>query len=76
MKNKKMKKALIAALIIVLTALVIAAAITGAKLMLHRYTFRPVPINPFMSYGQRIGEADNEELYLPIDDCRYRIIAP
>lgn len=74
-KNKKVRIAVKIAIFMLIVLLIITSAVIGFKLMFRRYYRRPVPISPFMSYGQRIDE-NADSVYIPVDDSVYTVIEP
>lgn len=76
MKNKKIRIAVKIAIFMLVILLVITSAIIGFKLMFRKYYRRPVPISPFMSYGQGIDEYGERITYIPYESERYEVITP
>ena len=75
-KNKKMRIAVRIAIVMLIILLVITTAVIGFKLMFRKYYRRPVPVSPFMSYGQGIDENGELFSYTPYDNQAYEIIEP
>ena len=76
MKNRKTRIAVKIAIFMLVILLVITSAIIGFKLMFRKYYRRPVPISPFMSYGQGIDENGERFVYVPHESENYEVIIP
>lgn len=75
-KNKKVRIAVKIAIFMLVVLLVITSAIIGFKLLFRKYYRRPVPISPFMSYGQGIDERGERVVYIPYEANHYEVITP
>lgn len=74
--KKKIWIAVRMAIVMLIILFVITTAIIGFKLMFRKYYRRPVPISPFMSYGQGFDENGNIITYVPVSDGKCKVILP
>ena len=73
--HKNIKRAAIAISFMLLAVLIIVSAIIGFKILFQRYYVKPVPVNPFMSYGRGIDEGGDTFTLVPYDDESVEVIA-
>ncbi len=65
MKNKKIRIAVKITLFMLIVLVIITTAITGFKLIFGKDYRRPVPISPFMFYGQGVSDSGEQYSYHP-----------
>ncbi len=73
--HKNVKRTAIAISFMLLAVLIIVSAIIGFKLLFQRYYVKPVPVNPFMSYGRGFDENGETFTLVPYEDESVEVIA-